>query len=56
MSVAPGTRVLLVEDNQDIRLLFSTALTVHGFEVLTAAGGRRTDHPITRSRTGSPRR
>lgn len=39
MSVAPDTRVLIVEDDPDIRLLFSTTLSLHGFEVCTASNG-----------------
>lgn len=37
--MAPDTRVLIVEDDPDIRLLFSTTMAAHGFEVSTASNG-----------------
>jgi CheY-like chemotaxis protein len=39
MSAAADTCVLIVEDDPDIRLLFSTALSVRGYEVATASNG-----------------
>lgn len=39
MSEAAETCVLIVEDDPDIRLLFSTALSAHGYEVATASNG-----------------
>ena len=39
MSTAPETCVLIVEDDPDIRLLFSTALTARGYQVATAGNG-----------------
>ena len=39
MSVAPDPCVLIVEDDPDIRLLFSTTLAVRGFAVRTAGHG-----------------
>lgn len=37
--MAPDTRILVVEDDPDIRLLFSATLAVRGFEVSTASNG-----------------
>jgi CheY-like chemotaxis protein len=39
VSEAANTCVLLVEDDPDIRQLFTTALSVHGYEVHTASNG-----------------
>jgi CheY-like chemotaxis protein len=39
VSEAADTCVLIVEDDPDIRLLFSTALSVRGYEVDTAGNG-----------------
>ena len=39
MSAAADTCVLVVDDDPDIRLLFTTALSVHGYEVGTASNG-----------------
>ena len=39
MSSAADTCVLIVEDDPDIRLLFSTALSVRGYEIDTASNG-----------------
>jgi CheY-like chemotaxis protein len=40
VSAAADTRVLIVEDDPDIRLLFSTALSVRGYEIDTASNGQ----------------
>jgi CheY-like chemotaxis protein len=40
VSAAADTCVLLVEDDADIRLLFSTALSVRGYEIDTVSNGR----------------
>lgn len=37
--MAPGTCVLIVEDDPDIRLLFSVTLSGHGFAVHTVGNG-----------------
>jgi DNA-binding response OmpR family regulator len=37
--VPPGSRIVLVEDNEDTREMMSTLLTRHGFVVRTAADG-----------------
>ncbi|HEX3765947.1 MAG TPA: response regulator [Kofleriaceae bacterium] len=39
MSALPEPCVLIVEDDPDIRLLFSTALSVRGYQVATAGNG-----------------
>ena len=39
MSAAADTCVLIVEDDPDIRLLFSTALSARGYKVDTASNG-----------------
>jgi CheY-like chemotaxis protein len=39
VSEAAETCVLIVEDDPDIRLLFSTALSIHGYQVATASNG-----------------
>jgi len=51
--VSPGSerRVLIVEDDPDIRLLFSTTLSLRGFEVCTASHG---EEALTMLRSGSP--
>lgn len=39
MSAAADTCVLIVEDDPDIRLLFSTALSIRGYRIDTASNG-----------------
>jgi CheY-like chemotaxis protein len=39
VSAAANISLLIVEDDPDIRLLFSTALSVHGYRVDTASNG-----------------
>lgn len=40
MDALPGLRVLIVEDDSDIRQLFTAGLAMHGCEVATANNGR----------------
>lgn len=42
--------VLLVEDNRDIRVVYSTALEFHGFQVLQAGNGEDAVRIATRER------
>jgi len=46
----PAPTILLVEDNKDNRLVYSTALEFHGFAVLQAGDGEEAVRIATRER------
>lgn len=51
VNIAPEMRVLIVEDDPDIRQLFTTTLSLRGFEVCTASNG---DEALTVLGSGPP--